>query len=100
MIVAKDIHSSYPPSGTQGGLASTLARSGTLRAESSVGSEDELGRLPTREKEASKTEFTAKADNGDNIFIEDVSAQDGSMEAPSIFNSRPPHRHFLDYCSD
>ena len=81
MIVSKDIHASHPPSGTQPGLASTLARSGTLRAESSIGSEDDLGRLPGREKEASKNDFTAKADNADNIFIEDVSAQDDSMEA-------------------
>ena len=81
MVVSKDIHSSHPPSGTQAGLASTLARSGTLRAESSIGSEDDLGRLPGREKEASKSDFTAKADNADNVFIEDVGAQDGSMEA-------------------
>jgi hypothetical protein len=81
MIVSKDIHSSHPPSGTLAGLTSTLARSGTLRAESSIGSEDELGRLPGREKEASKNEFTAKADSADNVFIEDVGAQDGSMEA-------------------
>ena len=81
MMISKDIHLSHPPSGTQAGLASTLARSGTLRAESSIGSEDDLGRLPGREKEASKNDFTAKADSADNVFIEDVSAQRGSMEA-------------------
>ena len=77
MIVSKDILTSHPPSGTQaGGASSLLTRSGTLKAESSVGSEDDLGRLPGREREAQKSDFTAKADNADNIFIEDVSVQD------------------------
>ena len=74
MIVSKDIHSSHPPSGTHSGQPSTLTRVGTLKAETSIGSEDELGRLPGREKETQKSEFTAKADNADNVFIEDVSA--------------------------
>ena len=78
MIVSKDIHASHPPTGTQtGGPPSLLTRSGTLKAESSVGSEDDLGRLPGRERETQKSDFTAKADNADNVFIEDVSAQDG-----------------------
>jgi hypothetical protein len=72
MIVSKDIHSSHPPSGTQAGPPSILTRSGTLKAESSIGSEDDLGRLPGREKETQKSDFTAKADNADNIFIEDI----------------------------
>ena len=74
MIISKDIHSSHP---THGGPPSTLTRVGTLKAESSIGSEDELGRLPGREKETQKSDFTAKADNADNVFIEDVSVQDG-----------------------
>ena len=73
MIVSKDIHSSHPPSGNHAGMSSTLARNGTLRAESSIGSEDDLGRLPGRENQASKSDFTAKADNADNVFIEEVS---------------------------
>jgi hypothetical protein len=80
MIVSKDIHSSHPPSGTQAGPPSILTRSGTLKAESSIGSEDDLGRLPGREKETQKSDFTAKADNADNIFIEDVSVQDGQWK--------------------
>ncbi|KAI9509047.1 spindle pole body interacting protein [Russula earlei] len=71
MIVSKDIQSVQLPSGTQG-LSSTFARSGTLKAESSIGSEDELGRLPGREKETQKSDFTAKADSADNVFIEDI----------------------------
>ncbi len=80
MLVSKDIHASHPPSGTHAGPPSTLARIGTVRAESSIGSEDEFGRLPGREKESSKNDFTAKADNADNVFIEDVSAQDGQYK--------------------
>lgn len=72
MIVSKDIHSSHPPSGIHSGPPSTLTRAGTLKAESSIGSEDELGRLPGREKETQKSDFTAKADNADNVFIEDI----------------------------
>jgi hypothetical protein len=74
MVVSKDIHSSHPPSGNHSGPPSTLARVGTLKAESSIGSEDELGRLPGREKDTQKSDFSAKADNADNVFIEDVSA--------------------------
>jgi len=89
MLVSKDIHASHPPSGTHAGPPSTLARMGTVRAESSIGSEDEFGRLPPgREKESSKNDFTAKADNADNVFIEDVSAQDGQYTSRSILNSR------------
>jgi hypothetical protein len=80
MIVSKDIHSSHPPSGIHAGPPSTLTRAGTLKVESSIGSEDELGRLPGREKETQKSDFTAKADNADNVFIEDVSAQDGQWK--------------------
>jgi hypothetical protein len=81
MIVSKDIHSSHPPSGIHAGQPSTLARAGTLRADSSIGSEDDFGRIPGRDKEASKSDFTAKADNADNVFIEDVSRTGQSMEA-------------------
>ena len=70
-------------------MSSTLARNGTLRAESSIGSEDDLGRLPGRENQASKNDFTAKADNADNVFIEDVSAQDETKWKPIRTESRP-----------
>jgi hypothetical protein len=83
MVVSKDIHSSHPPSGNHAGISSTLVRNGTLRAESSIGSEDDLGRLPGRENQASKSDFTAKADNADNVFIEEVSTQHGTMETNS-----------------
>lgn len=76
MIVSKDIHSSHPQSGTQGGPPSLIARTGTLKAEASIGSEDDLGRISGREKEAPRSDYTAKADSADNVFIEDVSAQE------------------------
>jgi len=38
------------PSGIHAGPPLTHTRAGTLKAESSIGSEDELGRLPGREK--------------------------------------------------
>ncbi|KAH8996382.1 spindle pole body interacting protein [Lactarius akahatsu] len=72
MIVSKDIHSSHPQSGTQGGPPSLIARTGTLKAESSIGSEDDLGRISGREKEAPRSDYTAKADSADNVFIEDI----------------------------
>ena len=76
MIVSKDIHSSHPPSGTQGGPPSLILRTGTLKAEASIGSEDELGRISGRDKEAPRSDYTAKADSADNVFIEDVSAEE------------------------
>jgi len=80
MIISKDIHSSHPPSGIHAGPPLTLTRAGTLKAESSIGSEDELGRLPGREKETQKSDFTAKADNADNVFIEDVGVLGGQCK--------------------
>ncbi|KAI0261594.1 spindle pole body interacting protein [Gloeopeniophorella convolvens] len=72
MIVSKDIHSSHPPPGLPSGVPPLIMRTGTLKAESSIGSEDDIGRAPGREKEAQKSDFTARADNADNVFIEDI----------------------------
>ena len=79
MIVSKDIHSSHPLSGLQGGLPALTTRTGTLKAEASIGSEDDLGRISGREREAPRGDYTAKADSADNVFIEDVSAQEVVM---------------------
>jgi hypothetical protein len=87
--VSKDVHSSHPPSGVQVVQPSTLTRNGTLKAESSIGSEDDLGRMPGREKETSKSDFTAKADSADNVFIEDVSAQESKMEPDADYDRSP-----------
>lgn len=45
-----------------------MTRTGTLKAESSVGSEDDMGRSAR-----ARDEFIARPDNFDNIFMEDVS---------------------------
>jgi len=89
MIVSKDIHTAHPPSGAQVAPLSTLSRSGTLKAESSIGSEDDLGRLPGRDRESQKTDFTAKADSADNVFIEDVSCTGRPMQwKPNLIDMR------------
>jgi Stabilization of polarity axis len=66
MVVSKDIHTNFPLTPSSGPWGQPLTRSGTLRAEPSIGSEDDFGR--SREK----PEFVARADNYDNIFMEDV----------------------------
>ncbi|KAI6124424.1 docking domain of Afi1 for Arf3 in vesicle trafficking-domain-containing protein [Pisolithus croceorrhizus] len=44
-----------------------------IRAENSAASEEEIARIATRDRETSqKTDFTAKADSLDNIFMEDI----------------------------
>ncbi|KAA1472050.1 spindle pole body interacting protein [Dentipellis sp. KUC8613] len=74
MIVSKDIHISCPPQTSPSGAPPLITRSGTLRAESSIGSEDDIGRVPGRggEVASQKSDFVAKADNPDNVFIEDI----------------------------
>jgi hypothetical protein len=100
MIVSKEIHTAHPPSGAQVAPLSTLSRSGTLKAESSIGSEDDFGRLPGREKESQKNDFTAKADSADNVFIEDVSAQDGQCNGSlALLMYASLYPRFIDYNS-
>ncbi len=74
MVVHKDIYANHPatwnPASNQ-----LIIRAGTLKAESSVGSEEEVVRVPTKEGAApQKPEVAAKQDHPDNIFIEDVRA--------------------------
>lgn len=76
VVVHKDIHSSCPP--TVPLLHSRpplILRTGTLKAESSITSEDDLSRPSAKDTkdQPQKSEFVAKADNPDNLFIEDVS---------------------------
>ncbi|KZT25701.1 spindle pole body interacting protein [Neolentinus lepideus HHB14362 ss-1] len=69
MVVNKDIHLNYPVT-TQGTTGPPLImRTGTLKAESSIGSEEDVGRSG---KEGQKGDMVAKADSSDNLFIEDV----------------------------
>ncbi|KAF9566805.1 spindle pole body interacting protein [Agrocybe pediades] len=70
VTVAKDIHATYPPSATAGIGGSAITRSGTLKAEYSMGSEDDISRLA---KEGSKNDLS-KENNADKMFIEDIRA--------------------------
>ncbi|EAU91626.1 MesA protein [Coprinopsis cinerea okayama7 len=70
VTVAKDIHVTYPVSNTIGLSAPLITRSGTLKPESSVGSEEEIARLA---KEGGK-DYQYKDNNADRIFIEDIRA--------------------------
>lgn len=67
VTVSKDIHSTYPPSNTIGIAGPFITRTGTLKAESSVGSEDDIAKLA---KEGTKTDVSK--DNADKMFIDDV----------------------------
>ncbi|KAI1786728.1 mesa protein [Ganoderma leucocontextum] len=72
MVVHKDIYANHPatwnPASNQ-----LIIRNGTLKTESSVGSEEEVARVPTKEGAAPhKPEVSAKQDHPDNIFIEDI----------------------------
>lgn len=66
--VAKDIHSTYPSSTTMGLSATITPKVGTLKAESSIGGEDDGGRVAKDKTDPSKD------NNADKVFIEDVSA--------------------------
>lgn len=68
VTVAKDIHTNYPVSSGPGFVAPLITRSGTLKAESSLGSEEDY-KVPSKDK----ADFVPKADNNtDTVFIEDV----------------------------
>lgn len=64
LVVSKDISTTYPhtPPPT---LAPHLTSRGALKAESSVGSEEEFGKLRSDHS-------SSKSDNYDNLFMEDV----------------------------
>lgn len=72
MVVNKDIHISCPVN-TQSSLSPPLImRTGTLKAESSIGSEEDIARSGKEAKDGQKSEIVAKADSSDNLFIEDI----------------------------
>lgn len=72
MVVSKDINLTYPAT-SNGPPAQLLTRTGTLKAESSVGSEEEMLVRPSKElNNVQKAEFLGKFDNADNIFMDDV----------------------------
>lgn len=70
VVVHRDIHINFPT--TPPAIGPLLTRQ-TIRAENSAASEEEIARIATRDRETSqKTDFTAKADSLDNIFMEDI----------------------------
>ncbi|KAJ7633486.1 stabilization of polarity axis-domain-containing protein [Mycena polygramma] len=72
VIVARDIHSTYPVStGMPLGIPN-IVRSATFSTEASHGSEEDIVRTANA-KDGAKGDFVAKADNNaDNLFIEDI----------------------------
>ncbi|KAF8070707.1 docking domain of Afi1 for Arf3 in vesicle trafficking-domain-containing protein [Lyophyllum atratum] len=69
VTVAKDIHSTYPVTPTPSFGAPVITRSGTLKAESSIGSEED-GRAGT--SQAGKPDYIKADNNADKLFIEDL----------------------------
>ena len=69
VTVSKDIHTTYPAITTIGLAGPLITRSSTLKAESSIGSEDDIARIA---KEGSKGDLS-KDNNADKLFIDDVS---------------------------
>ncbi|KAI6040901.1 docking domain of Afi1 for Arf3 in vesicle trafficking-domain-containing protein [Pisolithus marmoratus] len=70
VVVHKDIHINFPT--TPPAIGPLLTRQ-AIRAENSAASEEEIARIATRDRETSqKTDFSAKADSLDNIFMEDA----------------------------
>ena len=65
MVVSKDISTNYPYSPPPSLAPQLVNRTGTLKAESSIGSEEEFGKL--------RSDFSgSKSENYDNMFMEDV----------------------------
>ncbi|KAF7376650.1 Protein mesA [Mycena sanguinolenta] len=72
VIVARDIHSTYPVSAAMPLAVPNMARSATFSTETSLGSEEDIIRSANA-KDGAKGDFVAKADNNaDNLFIEDI----------------------------
>ena len=78
MVVHKDIHISCPVTNLAAPVGSLLPRSGTLKAEASAGSEDDMGRQLPSQLNQNKSDIAGKADSSDNMFMEDVSLRDWS----------------------
>lgn len=71
MVISKDVHTNHPVSPTANPIQ-LIIRSGTLKAEGSLNSEEEMARPSKDLGQVQKTEYMNKADTADNIFIEDV----------------------------
>jgi len=79
MVVSKDISTTYPYSPPPTLTSQLVSRTGTLKAESSVGSEEEFGKL--------RPDYSSsKSENYDNMFMEDVRSPSPTY-FPDIVNS-------------
>ncbi|KAI0942103.1 hypothetical protein AcV7_002626 [Taiwanofungus camphoratus] len=72
MVVSKDIHINYPGT-TVPSHSQLIIRTGTIRAEGSGGSEEDMVRSSKEGSASQKGDYVSKADSTDNLFIEDVS---------------------------
>lgn len=68
MVVSKDISTTYPHTPPPTLASQLVSRTGTLKAESSIGSEEEFGKLRSDHS-------SSKSENYDNMFMDDVSFQ-------------------------
>lgn len=72
MVVSKDIHTNYPATSIQiNNPNQLLIRTGTLKAEGSLGSEEDIIR-PSGVNAVPKAEYSSKGENQDNLFVDDV----------------------------
>ena len=69
MVVNKDIQTQWPSVSSPSPPGVSLFRTGTLKPEGSMGSEEEM----TRGAGQTRGDVPGKADVADNIFMEDVS---------------------------
>ncbi|KDQ58432.1 hypothetical protein JAAARDRAFT_193004 [Jaapia argillacea MUCL 33604] len=69
MVISKDIHVNHPVTNHGPLHPPLISRTGTLKAESSVGSEED-GK--NKDGLGQKSDMVAKADSPDNLFMEDI----------------------------
>lgn len=95
IVVSKDIHLNHPASWSSSNPL--IVRTGTVKAEGSIGSEEEAVRVPTKEGGSTqKPEFAGRPDSADNVFIEDVSrvhsrAESSRSQVSYRSSVRSPH---------
>jgi len=84
-VISKDISTTCPYSPPPSLAPQLVSRTGTLKAESSVGSEEEFGKL--------RTDFpSSKSENYDNMFMEDIISAISYHFGESLVRAR-----FTDY---
>lgn len=83
VVVSKDIHISFPVAAMPPAIIPLVPRSGVIRTENSGASEEEIARIATRDGSQSnqKSDFAARPDSLDNVFIEDVRPFSGRTKA-------------------